>query len=112
MSALRMFGNWGLTQVVRTIYGGGFSDLCYGYIGFWKHNLAMLNTECDGFEVETALNLSAMRSGLKISEVPSFEDLRVFGESHLNTFSDGFRVLRTILTEWMRTAKTSEAGNA
>ena len=31
-------GNWALTLAVRALYGGSFSDLCYGYIGFWKRH--------------------------------------------------------------------------
>ena len=71
MSAFRMFGNWGLTHIVRVLHGSGFSDLCYGYNAFWKHHLSVLNTACDGFEIETALNLSALRAGLRVVEVPS-----------------------------------------
>src|SRR5262245_30309528 len=87
MSLLRIAGNWGLTHLVRLIYGSGFSDLCYGYNAFWRDHLPLLNIECDGFEVETALNVSAIRSGLKIIEVPSFEALRAHGESNLRPFS-------------------------
>ena len=34
MTFIRMLGNWGLTLAVRALYGGTFSDLCYGYIAF------------------------------------------------------------------------------
>ena len=40
--------------------------------------------------------------GLKVGEVGSVEHARLHGESHLNTFRDGFRVLRTILSEYGR----------
>jgi len=56
----------------------------------------------DGFEIETLINLRAAAAGLAITEVPSFEHARIRGESNLNTFRDGRRVLRTILTEWHR----------
>ena len=36
MSYVRMFGNWGLTQFVRLLFGGHFTDLCYGYVAFWS----------------------------------------------------------------------------
>lgn len=36
ITLIRKFGNWGLTMAVRTLYGGSFSDLCYGYVAFWK----------------------------------------------------------------------------
>src|SRR5262249_9607100 len=38
MSLFRMAGNWALTLSVRMLYGGSFSDLCYGYIAFWREH--------------------------------------------------------------------------
>jgi hypothetical protein len=55
-----------------------------------------MNVDCDGFEVETLINIRIARAGLRIAEVPSFERDRIHGESNLNTFRDGWRVLRTI----------------
>ena len=40
-----------------------------------------------------------LKSGVKITEVPSFESERLFGTSHLNTVTDGWRVLKTIVAE-------------
>jgi glycosyltransferase involved in cell wall biosynthesis len=97
MSLYRMLGNWSLMHTVRVIYGSGFSDLCYGYNAFWKSVLPALNLQCNGFEIETAMNISAIRSGLKITEVASFEANRVHGESHLRPIRDGMRVLRAIM---------------
>jgi hypothetical protein len=53
----------------------------------------------DGFEVETLINIRVAVAGLTVTEVPSFEHARIHGVSKLRTFSDGFRVLRTILAE-------------
>ena len=61
----------------------------------------------DGFEIETLINLRAAAAGLTITEVPSYEHARIHGTSNLNTFRDGRRVLRTILTEWRRPAQLS-----
>lgn len=99
MSPIRMTGNWLLTQSVRLLYGGSFSDLCYGYMGFWRRHLSVLNPDSDGFEIETLLSVRALCSGLKIFEVPSFEASRVHGVSNLRTLPDGWRVLKTILRE-------------
>ncbi len=41
----------------------------------------------------------ALRSGLRIAEVPSLELPRRNGRSHLHAVSDGRRVLRTLLAE-------------
>lgn len=99
MSTFRMVGNWGLTKVVQLLYGVKHSDLCYGYIGFWRRTLHLLNPKTDGFEIDALLNLRALSGGLKVVEVPSFEAKRVHGESNLRAVPDGWRVLKTIIKE-------------
>jgi hypothetical protein len=39
------------------------------------------------------------KANLKIVEVPSFEYMRVHGQSNLRTFRDGWRVLKRIIRE-------------
>ena|GEM_PF-782407 len=95
----RYLGNLGFVIAVRLLFGGTYSDLCYGYCAFWKRVLPQLNLEADGFEIETEMNVRALRSGLKVVEVPSYEARRIYGESNLNAFRDGLRVLRLILRE-------------
>jgi glycosyltransferase involved in cell wall biosynthesis len=102
MSLFRMAGNWGLTQVARALFGGTFSDLCYGYFGFWTRHREILNPTCDGFEVETFLNVNALKHKLRVAEVPSFESPRLHGESNLRAIPDGWRVLKTIIREKLR----------
>jgi glycosyltransferase involved in cell wall biosynthesis len=99
MSRVRMAGNWLLTHAVRVLYGGSFSDLCYGYFAFWRRHLPVLEPTCQGFEVETFVKLQALKAKLKIAEVPSFESDRIHGQSNLRALSDGTRVLMTILRE-------------
>jgi glycosyltransferase involved in cell wall biosynthesis len=99
---LRRLGNHGLSRLVNLLFWTQFSDLCYGYNAFWKHCLDHVEIECDGFEVEALINLRVHKASLKIAEVPSFEHPRIHGESKLNTFRDGWRVLQTILKERRR----------
>jgi glycosyltransferase involved in cell wall biosynthesis len=99
MSLFRMLGNWGLTVMVRLLYGGVFSDLCYGYMAFWTRHVVTLHCDCDGFEVETLINVRALKNHLHIVEVASFEAPRISGMSNLRAIPDGWRVLKTILRE-------------
>jgi hypothetical protein len=50
-----------------------------------------------GFEIETQIVASALREGLQVAEVPSFEARRRNGASNLRTFRDGSRVLRELV---------------
>jgi len=98
---VRKAGNWGLTQLVNVLFSQNFTDLCYGFHAFWRHCLDSLDLESmDGFEIDASIYLQAVRNKLKVVEVPSFEGFRFYGIGKLQTFPDGWRVLRTILREW------------
>src|SRR5262249_24403531 len=65
------------------------------------------------FEIETMMNVRALGAGLKVVEVPSFEDKRVYGQGRLRAIPDGWRVLKTILLERFRhSAKPIERASA
>lgn len=102
MELYRRIGNWFLTAAVRVAFGGRYTDLCYGFNAFWADVLPEIAPDCDGFEIETQMNVRALRSRLSVVEIASFELPRVTGFSKLNTFRDGWRVLRTILHERLR----------
>jgi glycosyltransferase involved in cell wall biosynthesis len=101
MGFVRKLGNSCLRILVHLLFGGSFSDLCYGYIGFRRSALPKLHVDADGFEVETLMSIRALRTNLKIDEVPSFEYRRLTGSSNLRAVRDGWRILRTILKEWV-----------
>jgi glycosyltransferase involved in cell wall biosynthesis len=99
MTFERKLGNMGFVLMVRTLFGGRYTDLCYGYNAFWRRAIPLLRLDGDGFEIETMMNVRALKVGLDVVEVPSFEHDRIYGTSNLHTFRDGWRVLRTILRE-------------
>lgn len=99
MPLYRRWGNGALTGLVRLMFGGNFSDLCYGYNAFWTRVVPTLALDGDGFEIETMMNIRALERGLRVAEVPSFEAPRVHGIGRLRTIPDGWRVLKTIFKE-------------
>lgn len=102
METYRKLGNMAFVYTVRLLFGGRYTDLCYGYNAFWRRVLPQLQLNGDGFEIETMMNVRALKAGLIVAEVPSFESHRIHGESHLRTIPDGLRVLRTIFKERFR----------
>lgn len=131
ITRLRRLGNRTLTGLVNVLCDTKYSDLCYGYNAFWRRHVSVFGLDAetdtpvgsgtrlwgDGFEVETLINIRIAQTGLKVKEVASYEHSRIHGVSNLNAASDGWRVLRTILTEryyhWRRTVliKTHIAGS-
>ena len=125
ITIVRHMGNSGLNNFTNLLFGTRFSDLCYGYNAFWRDVVPVLDLPAidlpapeggmlwgDGFEVETMINCRVAAAGLKIVEVPSVERQRIFGDTNLRTFSDGSRVLRTILAEHRRAARLRRLGRA
>ncbi|SEL48202.1 glycosyltransferase family 2 protein [Nonomuraea pusilla] len=102
LSPIRSLGNKVLTGLTNLLYGTRYTDLCYGYNAFWAKHLDALQLDCDGFEIETLMNVRAAQAGLVISEVPSHERCRIHGESNLHAVRDGWRVLKTIVRERAR----------
>lgn len=125
ITPLRDLGNRSLNGMSNVLFRTNFTDLCYGYNAFWRDIVPLLDLPdpqldnamvgengmvwCDGFEIETVISCRVVAAGLKIAEVPSKERQRVFGESNLRTFTDGYRVLRTLLTERRRASALQRA---
>jgi glycosyltransferase involved in cell wall biosynthesis len=95
----RSVGNRVLNAFVNALYGTHYTDLCYGYNAFWARCLPYMRVDCDGFEVETLINVRIAKAGLVVHEVPSYERPRLHGSSNLLAVRDGSRVLRTIVLE-------------
>jgi glycosyltransferase involved in cell wall biosynthesis len=102
MPRIRQWGNAALTMLVRWLFGGRYTDLCYGYNAFWSYVLPQLELDADGFEIEALMNIRALRVGLKVAEVASFEEQRLHGDAKLRALPDGWRVTKTILRERFR----------
>lgn len=96
----RRLGNKILSGLVNRIFATRYTDLCYGYNAFWAKHLSKLDLDCDGFEIETVMNVRAARAGLIIHEIPSHEHLRMHGMSNLKVVRDGMRIGKFILREW------------
>ena len=123
ITLLRRTGNAGLNGVANALFGTSYTDLCYGYNAFWADLLPLLDLPDpttpappdgmlwgDGFEIETVLNCRIAAAGLRITEVPSVERQRIFGQTNLRTFTDGTRVLRTLAAERRRAVAAAGPG--
>jgi glycosyltransferase involved in cell wall biosynthesis len=99
ITVIRRLGNRLLLVLTNRLYGARFTDLCYGFFGFRRDKLHALGLRAKGFEIETEIVVRALRTGVRIGEIPSFEKQRHYGESNLNTYRDGAVVLATLLRE-------------
>jgi glycosyltransferase involved in cell wall biosynthesis len=101
ITVMRRIGNKLLVGILNSLFLTRYTDLCYGYIAFRREALKRISSRLtsNDFEIETEICIRAKELEMKVVEVPSFEHARRYGESNLNTFKDGFRILRLIVRE-------------
>lgn len=99
LTLLRRAGNSALTWLVNRLFGTRYTDLCYGFNALRLDCVDALALDVEGFEIETLIGIRAVKAGLAVVEVPSWERPRIHGTTNLRTFRDGKRVLDTILRE-------------
>ena len=100
ITLVRRLGNRALNALVNALYGTSYTDLCYGYNAFWARCLPYMQVDCDGFEVETLINVRIAKAGL---DRPRGAELRARPHPRARATSTrsatGLRVLRTIWLE-------------
>jgi glycosyltransferase involved in cell wall biosynthesis len=91
------FGNWLIKWLINTIFNSRLDDILSGYRVFNKAFVKNYSTLVKGFELETDLTLFSLNYNLIVKEVPiQYNDRPEGSISKLNTFSDGFKVIKTI----------------
>jgi glycosyltransferase involved in cell wall biosynthesis len=108
LTGVRSVGNKVLTKLANLLYRTRWSDLCYGFVALRRSAVHHLELRSTGFEIETEMCVNAVRAGLRMAEVASHESDRRFGVSNLNTFRDGWRVLKTMVRLRFRGAIDAE----
>jgi len=92
------FGNRLLSGLVAWIFGDRFRDMLSGYKVFSRRFVKSFPALSAGFEIETELTVHALELGMPVEEVEAPYRERAEGsQSKLRTFSDGWRILKTIV---------------
>jgi glycosyltransferase involved in cell wall biosynthesis len=91
------FGNRMLNEFITAVFGASFTDILSGYRVLSRRFVKSFPVLSDGFEIETELTVHALELALPVAEVSTPYFSRPEGSfSKLNTWRDGFRILRTI----------------
>ena len=92
------FGNIMLTGLVRALFGRDFKDMLSGYRVLSRRFVKSFPVMAAGFEIETELTIHSLELEMPVAEIEGdFKDRPIGSQSKLNTFSDGFRIIWTIL---------------
>lgn len=92
------FGNRLLTGAMTRIFGGSFTDMLSGYRVFSRRFAKSFPAMSRGFEIETELTIHALELRMPYGELATPYGARPEGStSKLSTYSDGMRILSTII---------------
>jgi glycosyltransferase involved in cell wall biosynthesis len=91
------FGNALLTNMLAWTFGRSFTDILSGYRVFSRRFVKSFPLLSAGFEIETEISVHALEMRMPVAEVVTAYAARPEGSvSKLSTYSDGWRIVRTI----------------
>ncbi len=94
-----VIGNRLFTGLLSGLFGRSFTDIFSGYRVFSRRFVKSFPVLSSGFEIETEISVHALELRMPVGEVETAYGARPEGsESKLSTFSDGWRILKTIAT--------------
>lgn len=91
------FGNSLVRRAINTIFKSEIKDVMTGYRAFNYQFVKSFPVLSKGFEIETEMTIHAIDKNMFVENVViDYRDRAEGSVSKLNTFSDGFKVLRTV----------------
>ena len=92
------FGNRLVRWSINALFGSSIRDIMTGYRAFSYQFVKSFPVLSKGFEIETEMSIHAIDKNMQLETVViQYRDRPEGSESKLNTYSDGFKVLRTIV---------------
>jgi glycosyltransferase involved in cell wall biosynthesis len=95
--ALHNFGNHLVKKLINSLFNSDLNDIMSGYRVFNKKFVKNMPINSSGFEIETEMTLHTLDKNFLIKELEiEYRDRPEGSFSKLDTFSDGYKVLKTI----------------
>ncbi len=92
------FGNSLVRGSINTLFKSNIKDIMTGYRAFSYRFVKTFPVLSKGFEIETEMSIHAVDKNMYVENIViDYKDRPEGSTSKLNTYSDGFKVLRTIL---------------
>ena len=91
-------GNVLVRGLINSLFKSNIRDIMTGYRAFSYDFVKTFPILSKGFEIETEMSIHALDKNFKLVEIPvQYRDRPSGSVSKLNTFSDGFKVIKTII---------------
>lgn len=104
MTFFRLHANRLIAFLMRLLFRIPLTDPWMGFRAIDRKKFLSLRTSAPGQEIDLEMEIKAMKKGMRIAEVETFEPKRLHGESKFNVFFDGLRAgvlfFREFLIPW------------
>lgn len=91
------FGNDLVKNTINFLFNTKIRDIMTGYRAFSYQFVKTFPVLSKGFEIETEMTIHAIDKNMRIENViVDYRDRPIGSESKLNTFSDGYKVIKTL----------------
>lgn len=92
------FGNSVVRFVINNLFESEIKDIMTGYRAFSYNFVKTYPVISKGFEIETEMTIHAVDRNMQIDNIPvDYRDRQIGSQSKLNTYSDGIKVIYTII---------------
>ena len=96
-SNLHLIGNRIINALILMVTGRYLSDSQSGFRAYKKNALGKIALHSSGFDIESEMTIKMLKKGFRIMEVPIRCDPRMNGLTRVNSFQDGFNIVKTII---------------
>ena len=107
------FGNSLMRAGINSLFHANIKDIMTGYRAFSYEFVKTFPVFSKGFEIETEMTIHAVNYNMQVENVVvEYRDRPQGSESKLNTYSDGFRVIRKMMQLYKNSSRCtfSDAG--
>ena len=96
--AFHNLGNNLVQGLIGLLFKNEIKDIMTGYRAFNRFFVKTMPVMSEGFQIETEMSIHALDKKFRLKEIPiEYRDRPDGSESKLNTFRDGYRVIKTLL---------------
>jgi len=93
------FGNNLVKSLIGKLFKNEIRDIMTGYRAFNRYFVKTMPILSGGFEIETEMSIHALDKKFLLKEIPiDYRDRPEGSTSKLNTYRDGFRVVKTVFS--------------
>jgi glycosyltransferase involved in cell wall biosynthesis len=97
---LTALGNWLFTTTVNVLFGARYTDVLVGFRAYRRRQALRLGLDAPGLSWPCQSSMRFARAGLRVTEIPANEPIRIGGERKMRPFKTGWEIVTLIVRDF------------